>query len=285
MIKSIYIPGKTFATKEALFAALKANEDVIIDYKKSLIYDSKNKDNYYPTLTEFKEVETTKGIGFATKDNHIYPIISTCNYFDSHKDVHFDNSMNRTCTNQQGKVYYCADHNLTASGIIASKSFVKMMIKTIPWSLVGKAYEGTTQALIFEIDKANISNQTALKLIETEKDLQNSIRMQYVQIKMGINSKNKDFAINKAYYDANIHKIINRDQVEQDGYFFGVEELKIVGEGSLVIAGGSNDATAIYQQMKSEPAQSTSVSIDPPRGTQKRSLLMTVGKINSQIKN
>ena len=54
------------------------------------------------------------------------------------------------------------------------------------------------------------------------------------------------------------------------GCFWGVEELKIVQEGSLVSAGGSNDATSIYQKHtepsddthKEEPVITTQKTID-----------------------
>jgi hypothetical protein len=254
-IKSIYFPERTFASKEDLFRSLKANEQIIIDCKKSMDYTGEKKGICLGNMDRGgMTTDIEKGLGFQAKDNFIYPIISTTRYMDSHKDVHLDGCFTKTCKEQQGKVYYCADHNLTTTGIIAMKSDVSMFVRGIDWSFVGKNYTGQTEALIFGIDKSKIVNDLALKIINTEKDLQNSIRMRYVTIKMAIDSKEKDYIDNKEYFDKHIDSIVNKDAVLKEGYFFGVEELKIQGEGSLVIAGGSNDATAIYQKINEDAA-------------------------------
>ena len=270
MIKSIYFPTQQFETKEALFKCLKEHEDSIIEFKKANIYKGVDKSSTIGKISQ--EIEALKGIGFTTKDNYIYPIISTTRYMDSHDDVHFDGCFTKTVKEQQGNVYYCADHDLSLSGIIASKKDVQMIVKNIDWQIVGKSYEGQTQALIFCIDKNCILNDKALQLINSDSEIENSIRMQYVKIQMGIDSKDKEYAANKQYYDAKINDIVNKDIVMKQGYFFGVEELKIYKEGSMVIAGGSNDATRIYQNItesgttnsdKTEPQQSTQTNKQP----------------------
>ena len=266
MIKSAYFPTRAFATKEDLFKALKDHEEDIIEFKKAHIYKGIEKSTTTGQLQP--DTEAVKSIGFTTKENHIYPIISTTTYMDSHDDVHFEGCFGKTVKEQQGKVYYCADHNLSTEGIIASKKDVQMIVKDITWDVVGKDYPGTTQALIFCIDKSKVINQKAMNLIESDPDIENSIRMQYVKIVMGIDSKDKAFATNKAYYDARINEIANADKVKEQGFFFGVEELKIHKEGSMVIAGGSNDATRIYQHTETEAGKATSTTIEPPRSTQ-----------------
>jgi hypothetical protein len=84
---------------------------------------------------------------------------------------------------------------------------------------------------------------------------------------MGIDSKDKMYAVNKQYFDSRINEIANKDKAIEQGYFFGVEELKIHKEGSMVIAGGSNDATRIYQET-TEPAKATHVHTEPSIDTQ-----------------
>lgn len=264
MIKSAYFPNKIFESRIDLFKALKANEESIIEFKKAHIYKGLEKVETKGQLPGNMN-EVVKGIGFSTKTNYIYPIISTTKYLDSHDDVHFDGCFAKTVRDQQGKVYYCADHNLTTEGIVANKRDVEMVVKDIEWSFVGKNYTGKTQALIFSIDKAKIINDKALRLIESDPEIENSIRMQYVKIVMGIDSNEKDFATNKVYYDSRINEIANQDKAKEQGYFFGVEELKIHKEGSMVIAGGSNDATRIYQH--TESAKSNSEEIEPSKDT------------------
>lgn len=262
MIKSHYFPSRTFTSKEELFKALKDSEMDIIEFKTANVYKGCDKSTTIGKSHNTKEA--TKGIGFATKENYIYPIISTTRYMDSHDDVHFDGCFTKTVKEQQGKVYYCADHNLSLSGIIASKKNVEMMVEPVDWSIVGKKYQGQTEALVFAIDKAKITNQLALDMIESDPELENSIRMQYVKVQMGIDSMDKMYAENKRYYDSRIGEIANADVVKEQGYFFGVEELKIHKEGSMVIAGGSNDATRIY----TEPTKVTQTIIEPTTVTQ-----------------
>ncbi len=270
MIKAIEFPNKTFATKEDLFRELKANEKRIIELKKAQIYKSCEKG-------QISFLNFNKSLGDATKsivgakEGYIYPIISTTKYFDSHGDVHFDGCFTKTSKDQQGNICYALDHEVKFSTVIAWKENVKMFVQNIDWSLVGKNYPGQTQALIFEIKKDDIRLKDVLSEIETRVvGFENSIKMSYIILKLGVNSNDKDFIENKAYYDSKILTIANSDKVAETGYFWGVEELKIVQEGSLVSAGGSNDATSIYQKHtepsddthKEEPVITTQKTID-----------------------
>lgn len=265
MIKAIEFPNKTFATKEDLFAELKKNEARLIDLKKSNVYKSHEK-GQFSFLNLTKGLDTVKGLDGA-KDNYIYPIISTTNYMDSHKDVHFNGSMTKTAKEQNGKVVYALDHELKFDSIIAWQKDVSMSIKTIDWSLVGKNYSGQTEALVFEINKDSIVRKDVLDAIENKSaEFQNSIRMVYYKINLGLNSNDKEYTLNKAYFDANINKIVNKEVALEDGYFWGVEELGIYKEGSLVVAGGSNDATSIYS--KEIEAVSNTSKDEPLKDTQ-----------------
>lgn len=265
MIKAIEFPNKTFTTKEDLFAELKKNEARLIDLKKSNVYKSHEK-GQFSFLNLTKGLDTVKGLDGA-KDNYIYPIISTTNYMDSHKDVHFNGSMNKTAKEQNGKVVYALDHELKFDSIIAWQKDVSMSIKLIDWSLVGKSYAGQTEALVFEINKDSIVRKNVLDAIENKSaEFQNSIRMVYYKINLALNSNDKEYTLNKAYFDANINKIVNKEVALEDGYFWGVEELGIYKEGSLVVAGGSNDATSIYS--KEIEAVSNTSKDEPSKDTQ-----------------
>ena len=247
MIKAIEFPNKTFTTKEDLFSELKKNEDRLISLKTSEVYKSHEK-GQFSFLNFDKHEGVDKGL-YGAKANHIYPIISTTNYMDSHKDVHFNGSMTKTAKEQNGKVVYALDHELKFDSIIAWQKDVNMFVRQIDWALVGKDYIGKTEALIFEIAKDKITRKDVLTAIENKvSEFQNSIRMVYVKMILGMNSKDKEHANNKAYYDSRINQIANKEVAEDEGYFWGVEELKIYKEGSLVVAGGSNDATSIYNK-------------------------------------
>jgi hypothetical protein len=264
MIKCLEFGDKVFATKDEMFKALKANEEKLIAIKKAKVYKSCEK-GQLSFLNLTKSNANTKA-NFEVKSDYIYPVISTTRYMDSHKDVHFDGCFNHTVKDQQGTVMYALDHELKWNSILAWQKDVKMFVSPIDWVLVGKDYMGTTEGLVFEISKDKITKSDVLKAIESNSmEFENSIRMTYVKIKLGINSKEKDLAENKAYYDLRIGEIANKSEAEEEGYFWGVEELRIYKEGSLVVAGGSNDATSIIL----EAAESTSFESEPQKHSEK----------------
>lgn len=266
IFKCIEFPDKEFATKEEMFSHLKANEAKIISLKKAQIYKSCEKSQISFLNLDITKLTEQGKANFEIKDDYIYPVISTTNYMDSHKDCHFPGCFTKTVGEQQGKVYYALDHKLEWSSIAAWPKDVQMFVSSLPWSLVGKNYLGETEGLIFAIPKNKVKADVLTAIENKASDFENSIRMGYEKIRLGINSLQKDLSENKAYYDKRINEIANKEEVQADGYFWGVEELRIHKEGSLVVAGGSNDATSIIvsdpssdsQPYKSEPADSSS---------------------------
>lgn len=272
VFKCIEFPERDFSSKTEMFKALKRNENKIIQLKKAQIYKGSEKGQVSFLNGSKIKFDATKA-GFEAKENFIYPIISTTNFYDSHKDVHFNNCFNRTVKNEQGKVMYALDHELKYDSVLAWPKDVEMFIASIPWGMVGKSFEGETEALVFGISKDSITRKDVLDDIENKvADFENSIRMIYYKIVLGINSEEKELAENKIYYDSKIDLIANKEDVAEEGYFWGVEELGIHKEGSLVVAGGSNSATSIYS--KNIDSSEDTQEEDSPVGTPKTRLLL-----------
>lgn len=246
MIKSTLFPDKTFATKQELFAELRANVETIIDSKKSEIYKSHEKGNHFNGFISKLPGEETKA-GPQMKEGYCYPVINTTKYLDLHGDCHMDGIWNKSAKDQNGKIYYVADHEIKTHSIIAWPADVNVMVKSVPWTWVGKDYPGNTEALIYEINKSSIVNATAKEIIESKRPVQNSVRMQYVKISLALNSEHKDDILYKGNWDKWVNEISNKEVAEEQGYFFAVEEAKIIKEGSMVPF-GSNDATPINQR-------------------------------------
>lgn len=272
MIICKQFPDKTFATKEEVFAELRENVEKIIALKKTPVDKSIN------TQLSFlnKTIDVAK-VGPQMKDGFCYPVINTTKYMDSHDDVHFDGIWNKSIKEQQGKLFYVADHNISIDTVIAWPEDVNAMVKSVPWSFIGERYDGSTEALIFEIDKTKIVHPKALQIINEKRRVQNSVRMQYVKIKLAMNSTAKDDLEYKMYYDARINDIANKDVAEAQGYFFGVEEAKIVTEGSMVIF-GSNGATPIRQKNE-DAGETTSEIIEPTIVTQNKQFFLNANLI------
>jgi hypothetical protein len=260
--------NKEFTTKEDLFKALKENADKIISLKKANIFKSHEKGAGISTKFS-KDATAIKGMIEGAKSNHLYAVINTTKYFDSHGDVHFDGIWNKSAGEQNGNIFYVADHSLKIDDVIAWKNDVNIIVKEIDWTAVGKDYPGKTQALIFEIPTDKIMHSKALEIINSEKDVQNSVRMQYVQIKLAVNSTDPDYKEEKATYDALINSIANKEDVEKNSYFWAINEAKIYKEGSMVIF-GSNDATSIESvKDTNQPLQNTD-SNEPLENTQNK---------------
>jgi len=83
-------------------------------------------------------------------------------------------------------------------------------------------------------------------IIEKNRPVQNSIRMQYINFVTCIDDKRPEYKTEKANYDKYYPMIANKDVADREGYFWAVLEAKIVKEGSMVLF-GSNDATPILQ--------------------------------------
>lgn len=278
MLTAKCFPNRVFKTHNELFEALKENEQRLISLKCSQVYKSIDKLEGFH-ITPFIDVEKLNGQAKAEpwmKSGNIYPIINTTKYMDSHDDVHFDGIWNRSLKSNIGKLYYVESHSLKIADIIAWPENVKSFTANIPWSLVGKAYPGETEALIYEIPKEKIEHEGANKVIREKREMQNSVRMQYMKISLALNSDSSEWKENKELYDERIDLIANKDYASERGFFWAVDEAKIFKEGSMVIA-GSNDATAtIYE----EPAKGTSSKTDPSKDTR---LLDSINELLTKI--
>jgi len=265
MIKSNYFPNIEFKTQDELFLKLKEYEKDIIDFKCSQIYKSADKGQAIKFVTIDAKENTEKAL-FKAKDNFVYPIISSTNYMDSHDDVHLEGCFTKTAKERQGKVFFVDTHGKKMSDIITRKSDIRMFVNDVDWKILGKEFDGKSQSLLFEISRDKV-RPDALELIDNEPDLECSIEMRYIKMYLAVNSQDKYFAENKAFFDANIDKIANKELALEKNYFFGVTELAIVNEGSLCpIVGGSNGATRVYQNKQAE--QSLENKEEPLQNTQ-----------------
>lgn len=254
MIKSIHLPDKEFETKEELFIALKENLELILDAKKSVIQKSCEKGlsvtcksvNYIDLL---KFEDQTKGI--KVDDNFYYIAVSTSKILDSHDDLHIDGMWKKSILESQGKNYLVADHCLELDKVIVRKSYVEIFTAKIPFSLLGKPYEGNTEALIYKVPKDKIINKVAKEWLESGDEIEASVRMQYVTILFALDSNKPEDEKAKKVYDEYINQIANKEDFDYIHCFFVIKEAKNVRESSLVVF-GSNHVTGNVTNNKSQ---------------------------------
>ncbi len=176
--------------------------------------------------------------------------INTTNIRDSHGDVHLPGLWKKSLKETKN-LYLLQEHMLSFKGIISDKvnAFTKMM----SWKDLGFNYTGETEVLIFnaEIEKARneyMAEQYAKGYVKNH-----SVGMRYVKLFLALNSESKFDREEKAIWDKYIDQVVNREECEEEGYFWAVTEAKLI-EGSAVPL-GSNFATP-------------PLSIEPSSGTQ-----------------
>jgi len=235
--------NKEFNNKKELFKALAENENFIIAQKKletksidkgAVVCSNQN------SIKKAFESETNKALKF--DEDSYYFVVNSSNILDSHNDMHVDGNWNKTVKEQQGKVYLVFDHKLERKEIIAMPNNIELLTAKIPFSLLGKNYEGESYSLIYKVAKNKIVDKQAKEWLENDYNLQASVRMQYVKIETAFNTNDSEYSKQKAVFDTYYNQIANKDEHKEIDYFFVVKEAKNVMESSLVLF-GSNSAT------------------------------------------
>lgn len=244
--------NKEFETNAEMFAALKANKDKIVGLKKAAIKES-DPVCFYPRESKetVKAIEPTKVVNTG---DYIYPVINTTMLMDSHGDVHLNGIWDRSVNDQQGKVHYIINHDLKIGSVISYPNEVEAYVQTMNWSDLGKDYPGQTQALIFKAKLTDKSNSDASKAIKDGAPLQNSVRMQYDEMDLAINSPDKGMEQEYATFHKYLPYIVNQQDCIKAGYYWAIKSAKIVKEGSAVLA-GSNPVTPILYTDPAEAGQ------------------------------
>jgi len=259
--------NKEFENKEDLFKELIANESKILAVKKAQVFKSAEKGQLSISGAYLKDESVIKA-DINAEAGFVYPVINTTWYLDNHDDVHKSGLWKKTIKDNVGKIFYVSGHKFDLDNVITWPEDVEVFTKEISWKSVGKDYEGNTEALIFKIKEENIGKESAKNAIKGRRKVQGSVSMMYVKIDMAIDSDEKEYAKNKAIWDANIDMISNKEKAIEQGYFFLVSEAKIIREGSLVLA-GSNDATEIiYSSKPDDEEDENETKIQPSADTE-----------------
>lgn len=258
---------KDFNSKQELFKHIRENKALLVDAKKSEIYKSIDKGLSVVTNQNSisKIADTTKS--FNIDKDYYYFVVNSSNILDSHLDMHIDGNWEKTVKEQQGKTYLVFDHKLQRSDIIAMRKDVEMFTATIPFSALGKSYNGNTYCLIYKVHKSKIVNQEAKQWLEDGHDFEASVRMQYMDISVAMDSSHKDDEKEKENFDKYFPLIANKDDFQELDYFWIVKQAKNIHESSLVLF-GSNSATGRVEE-KEEPSNHSDV-IEPTKVTQEK---------------
>jgi hypothetical protein len=255
MIKANCFPDKTFTSKEELFKELRDSSEIIIEEKKSLIQKSCDKGISVTckSLDLLKFTDQLKGIKI--DDNFYYIAVNSTRILDSHDDLHIDGIWKKSIKDQQGKNYLVVDHELTIKSVVVRKEHVEMFTAKVPFSMIGKPYEGDTEVLVYKVPKSQVKDETVREWLDSGDSIEGSVRMQYVTILLAMDSNAPEDETEKKNYDEFLPMIANKADFEYIYYFFIIKEAKNVKESSLVVF-GSNSSTGVISN-KTEPPKDT----------------------------
>lgn len=252
MITLKEFPNKSFATKEEAFKELVLNKKTLIAAKKAVI---KHADaiSYHGNFQE--KTEAIKAGNTDLRDVNtitVKAVSNAVNYFDSHGDVSMPGSWNRTAKNTKDGLHL-QEHKMQFDKIISDE--VKFSVEKMTWRDLGFDYEGETEVLMMESKVHKEDNPYMFERYIKGKVKNHSSGLRYVNIGLAINSEEKWAREEKEIWDKYIDQIVNKDEVEEAGYFWVVFEQKII-ENSAVPK-GSNPATPTISV---ESAESTSTT-------------------------
>jgi hypothetical protein len=182
---------------------------------------------------------------------------------DSQLDVLTDTCYDKSIKERGTLIPHIADHIHTSTNHVGDVKAVytqKLSLKELGLNL-----PGNTTCFIMETAVREDYNENTYKFYKNGKINQHSIGLQYVSIGMCINDKDylPEYELWKKYYD----KVINKDVVDERGYFWIVPEIKIM-ENSCVLF-GANELTPTIEVSSTEDPAAKSTGHQPPLHTDK----------------
>lgn len=260
MITIKEFPNKIFATADEAMKELIANRKTLILAKKG---EKKECDPVYfsEVLHARKEgAEKAEDVNLEDANSiQIIAVANACNYYDSHGDVSIQGSWNRTAKNTKDGLHL-QEHKMQFDKVISDDVTYKIEEKT--WKELGYDYEGKTECIVMYSKAEKETNPYMFDKYVRGKVKNHSAGLRYVNMVLAVNNSADWAKEEKENWDKYYPGIVNKDEVDERGYFWAILEQKMI-ETSAVLR-GSNPATPTISV---EPADSTSTKEDPADAT------------------
>lgn len=167
-------------------------------------------------------------------------VMNSCNFLDSHGDVHLSGVWKKTLKDNASKgFYWLQEHERKFDKVIAEGA--RAEVRTMTWKSLGYDYPGTTEALVFLADLEPERNPYMHEQYAKGRVKEHSVGMYYDQIAMCVNSTEKWWIEEKENWDEYEKFIANKEALEGRSAFWAVKSARLM-EGSAVLM-GSNPAT------------------------------------------
>lgn len=273
MITIKEFPNKSFATHDEAMKELIANKKTLISAKKSAVkFSDAIPFNLLPVTEKTADkAENAEGLNDANVIK-VIAVSNACNYYDSHGDVSINGSWNRTAKNTKNGLHL-QEHKNQFDKLISDEVEFKVELKT--WKELGFDYEGSTECLVMYSRVEKETNPLMFDKYVKGKVKNHSSGLMYVSLVLAMNNSADWAKEEKEAWDKYYPAIVNKDDVDQRGYFWAVTEQKIL-ENSAVLR-GSNPATPTISV---EPADSTSTKAENPEKSTSQSETKSILNLN-----
>lgn len=269
MITTKDFPDREFSSKEDLFKALRENKKSLkasklltIKHSDAVSYSSNNK-----TATK---AETNSD---NAKEIVVKFVVNSCGWYDSHGDVHLKGCWNKTVNNNK-RFIHLQEHKAQFDNVISYNSVPSVEEITVQ----GVKVDALVATSIIEENENKAMFDRYKKGVVKE----HSVGMQYIwdKLHLAINSEHEQDKDEKENWDKYIDQVINREDVDEKGYFWAVGEAKAM-EGSAVVF-GSNSQTPVLsiEEIKNiEPSNGTQ-DLKPSTDTSNNKLKFSINQFN-----
>lgn len=267
------IKTPSFDTKKELFEHLVQNKKALIKQKKSLPIKSDGFSGDFKTVTKSNVIDVTKNGEIKAGELLVNVVANMANWFDSHQDVMLPNSWNKSISEKAGLIYHLKDHQHETGGIVGDVQ--KMFNQQINLAEIGIVSDvKQSQALMMESIVKSKYDEKTFELYKNGQIKQHSIGLQYVQIDLAVNDP--DFDDEFKVWNQYASQVINKQDVEEYGYFWAIKEAKIF-ENSAVLF-GSNSATPTISIEESKAGEDHLETNEPSNDTDSKEFFLSLLK-------
>lgn len=176
-------------------------------------------------------------------------VINTTKILDSHGDVHL-NGLWKKSLQESKSLFLLQEHVMSFKNIISDQ--VKASAQTFTWKELGFKFDGETQALVFDATIQKDRNTFMFEQYAKGYVTNHSVGMRYVKMALAVNNEN--YKEEKVNWDKYINEIVNIKEAQDKGYFWAIQEAKVI-EGSAVPIGSNIATPTISVEAKGNEAE------------------------------
>jgi hypothetical protein len=233
---------------------IKQNKELLLSEKRKM-----TKNNYTLKLDDtFKRIggnniitpkfDNIESLGL--NEGQVFVVGNSVGFFDGHEDVSLKGSWTKTANEQGARMPIVKDHEYKVDNLFAKN--LQTVVKSLPIRALGYDADGETEVIgaiinpYDELDYQKYIDGTMKK---------HSMGLQYIKIALAINDD--EFPEEKQNYDFYSQQVINKEAMEEVGYFWAVQEQKALELSAVVLPSNPFTPAFTNKSLLNEPLNST----------------------------